>query len=130
MNNKSVDEEELKLVDYQIIISVAVVVIAILSLILAYNLHLKLKKEKTLFTDEEVRNITIFVKFLAVLAGIAAIYISYKSISLAKQKGENLNNAYMEVAASILVLVSSIIVIIAIYRNNSDSLLNILNPEN
>ncbi|MDD2505608.1 MAG: hypothetical protein PHF21_05020 [Bacilli bacterium] len=128
MNNKS-SQEELKLLNFQIIISGAVVIIAILSLLIAYNLHLKLSNKKTFFNDEEVKNIALFIKLLAVLAALAAIYVSYKGVSLAKSKGEKTSTAYMEVAASVLAFVSSIIVIVSVYRNQSDTFLDILNPE-
>lgn len=124
-----VNGEELKLVDYQIIISGVVLVMVVLSLVLGYNLHLKLKGEKPILSEEESKNIAMFVKIIGLLTAIAAIYISIKSVSVAKAKGENLRNAYLQVGASALALISSIIVIIVVLNDGNNDFLNILNPE-
>ena len=124
-----VNGEELKLVDYQIIISGVVLVMVVLSLVLGYNLHLKLKGEKPILSEEESKNIAMFVKIIGLLTAIAAIYISVKSVTVAKAKGENLRNAYLEVGASALALISSIIVIIVVLNDGNNDFLDILNPE-
>lgn len=124
-----VNGEELKLVDYQIIISGVVLVMVVLSLVLGYNLHLKLKGEKPILSEEESKNIAMFVKIIGLLTAIAAIYVSVKSVTVAKAKGENLRNAYLEVGASALALISSIIVIIVVLNDGNNDFLDILNPE-
>lgn len=124
-----VNGEELKLVDYQLIISGVVLVMVVLSLVLGYNLHLKLKGEKPILSEEESKNIAMFVKIIGLLTAIAAIYISIKSVSVAKAKGENLRNAYLQVGASALALISSIIVIIVVLNDGNNDFLDILNPE-
>ena len=60
---------------------------------------------------------------------LKATYISVKSVSVAKAKGENLRNAYLEVGASALALISSIIVIIVVLNDGNNDFLDILNPE-
>ncbi|MDD2208799.1 MAG: hypothetical protein PHG03_01320 [Bacilli bacterium] len=124
-----VNGEELKLVDYQLIISGVVLVMVILSLVLGYNLHLKLKGEKPILSEEESKKIAMFVKIIGLLTAIAAIYVSVKSVTVAKAKGENLRNAYLEVGASALALISSIIVIIVVLNDGNNDFLDILNPE-
>lgn len=124
-----VNGEELKLVDYQLIISGVVLVMVVLSLVLGYNLHLKLKGEKPILSEEESKNIAMFVKIIGLLTAIAAIYVSVKSVTVAKAKGENLRNAYLEVGASALALISSIIVIIVVLNDGNNDFLDILNPE-
>lgn len=124
-----VNGEELKLVDYQLIISGVVLVMVILSLVLGYNLHLKLKGEKPILGEEESKKIAMFVKIIGLLTAIAAIYVSVKSVTVAKAKGENLRNAYLEVGASALALISSIIVIIVVLNDGNNDFLDILNPE-
>lgn len=124
-----VNGEELKLVDYQLIISGVVLVMVILSLVLGYNLHLKLKGEKPILSEEESKKIALFVKIIGLLTALAAIYVSIKSVSVAKAKGENLRNAYLEVGASALALISSIIVIIVVLNDGNNDFLDILNPE-
>ncbi|MFA6777931.1 MAG: hypothetical protein WCR80_05835 [Bacilli bacterium] len=101
----------------------------ILSLVLGYNLHLKLKGEKPILSEEESKKIAMFVKIIGLLTAIAAIYVSVKSVSVAKAKGENLRNAYLEVGASALALISSIIVIIVVLNDGNNDFLDILNPE-
>lgn len=124
-----VNGEELKLVDYQLIISGVVLVMVVLSLVLGYNLHLKLKGEKPILSEEESKKIAMFVKIIGLLTAIAAIYVSVKSVTVAKAKGENLRNAYLEVGASALALISSIIVIIVVLNDGNNDFLDILNPE-
>lgn len=123
------NEEELKLVDYQMIISGILLIIIGVSLALGYNHHLKLTGQKTFWDEEEVRNISLFLKIAGLIAALAAVYVSIKAVQLAKERGEDLTNAYLEEAASILAFIAAILIIIVVFRHSSDFFLNLENPE-
>ena len=123
------NNEELKLTDFQIIISGIIFIIILLSIVIGYNYHLKLSGQTPFLTEKEAKDLTIFIKVIGLLAVIGFLYINVKSIDVFKAKGEKLTNAYLEVTASVLVLIAAIIVTFVVLSDGTNSLLAIENPE-
>ncbi len=122
-------DEELKLVDYQLIISGSIGLIIILSLVIGYNFHLKLSDKKPFLSDDEVSKISIFIRILALIATFASLYITIKGLEIAKKKEEDLDTSYLEIAAASLAFIAAILLIIVVFKNSTSPILDVENPE-
>ena len=122
-------DEELKLVDYQLIISGSIGLIIILSLVIGYNFHLKLSDKKPFLSDDEVIKISIFIRILALIATFASLYITIKGLEIAKKKEEDLDTSYLEIAAASLAFIAAILLIIVVFKNSTSPILDVENPE-
>lgn len=113
-------KKELDLLDLQIIATIVYIGSLIISIFLTYNDKLDVLKLDKIFTDKQNRNLSIFNRFLVVVLTLIFLYASYESRKLAKIKGENTQNFDLQVIASEISLLSTLIVLYVVIKSQGE----------
>ena len=123
------DLEEVKLLKAQMVLSVLAIVTVLVSLGLSYNEILKLNKTTPLFSRKMENGILISNRLLALIISIGFLYIDYidKNIKQ-KYKKNNLRDAQLQINASILSVIASIIVLYTAFDGENGEV-ELENPE-
>ena len=126
-------KEELELIDIQTIVAWVLIGSLIVSLIIAHNSRLELEGNNPFWTAEEVRTITIWTRWVVLIAAILAIYINYRLLEIQKTKNtdqKDIDAVTLEFWASILAAIAATIILVAVSEANlGNELINIDNPE-
>ena len=124
-NNK----EEIKLLNIQLITSLIVIITVILSLILTYNQKLNLENKKTIFNKKQTHNISYINRLVILITTIVFLLINYKLYQISKKEGEDLLVYNLQIIASILTTIASIIVFYVVsIEPAGDEISDIENP--
>lgn len=124
-NNK----EEIKLLNIQLITSLIVIVTVTISLILTYNQKLNLKNKKTIFNKKQTHNISYINRLTILITSIIFLLINYKLYQISKKEGEDLLVYNLQIIASILTTIASIIVFYVVsIEPTGDNISDIENP--
>ena len=119
MNEK---DEELKIVDLELLITIAILGAIFLSELDKYNTHLKLSNKKPFWNDLEARNVLIISKIIISIAAIITFLLAIKNIEDLKQKNQNLNNAYINALAAFFFVLSALL-LIGVLKYPSESII-------
>ena len=111
--------KEIKLLDYQNILSIIFIITIIISILLTYDEKLKLLNKK-LFDDKTAENLCIIALLI--------IYINVIDYKIGQEKGSNLNPLRHQVEASIFNAISALIVLYTVYENRNFNITSIENP--
>ena len=123
------DLEEVKLLKAQMVLSVLAIVTVLVSLGLSYNEILKLNKTTPLFSRKMENGILISNRLLALIISIGFLYIDYIDRDIKqKYKKNNLRNAQLQINASILSVIASIIVLYTAFDGENGEV-ELENPE-
>ncbi|MDD4406481.1 MAG: hypothetical protein PHF30_00360 [Bacilli bacterium] len=114
MNEKN---EEIKIVDFQLLITISILGAIFLAALVGYNSHLKLSNKKPFWNDSEARNVLIISKIIIFIAAIISLLMAIKNIEDLKQKNKNLDNAYVNASASFFFVLSALLLLIALLKN-------------
>lgn len=113
-------KQEVDLLDLQLIATIVYIGSLIISIFLTYNDKLDVLNLKKIFTEKQNRNLSIFNRFLVVILTFIFLYASYETRRLAKIKGENIENFNLQVMASELSLVSTLIVLYVVIKSQGE----------
>lgn len=123
------DLEEVKLLKAQMVLSVLAIVTVLVSLGLSYNEILKLNKTAPFFSRKMENGILISNRLLALIISIGFLYIDYIDRDIKqKYKKNNLRNAQLQINASILSVIASIIVLYTAFDGENGEV-ELENPE-
>lgn len=123
------DLEEAKLIKWQMGLSCLFILTLIVSLTLSYNELLKHQKKEPLYDKETENSILITNRSIAFLIAVAFLAINYIDKDLKTQYNEgNLKYADLQIDASIITIIASIIVLYVAIDGASGST-QIENPE-
>lgn len=122
------DLEEVKLLNWQFILSSLFIISTLISLTLTYNEILKRKKETPLYTPREELAVLRFNRIFAFLIALSFVFINISDKSVRKRYNDCDEGAMdMQIGASILTLLATLIVLYLAFSSNSSSDLD--NPE-
>lgn len=114
MNNNP--EKEIKLLEVQLIASLLFIGSLIISCIITYNDIEDLKGDPTLFTEDEENKLAIFNRILVVAITLVFLYISYQNLQIRKVKENDPGPFVLQLLASELTTLASIIVLYAVIK--------------
>lgn len=115
--------------DIQIFTSLIVITTVITSILLTYNEKLNQQKKKTIFDKKQSQNISFINRFTILLTSIIFLYINYKLFQISKEEGEDLKVYYLQIIASILSVIASIIVFYVVIKETEiNSVSDVENP--
>lgn len=117
MNTKN---EEIRLLDIQIITTLIYIGSLVLSIYLTYNDKLDLMNKKTIFTEKQTKNYSIFNRFLVVILTSIYLYISYQNNKIAKKNNRNIGATKLQLTASELSFISTIIVLYVVISTSGE----------
>ena len=124
-NNK----EEIKLLNIQLITSLIVIITVILSLVLTYNQKLNLENKKTIFNKKQTHNISYINRLTILITTIVFLIINYKLYQISKKEGEDLLVYNLQIIASILTTIASILVFYVVsIEPSGDEISDVENP--
>lgn len=103
-------EEQVKLFDLQIGTTVFYIGSAILAIILVYNDKMILTKGKGILENNTASSLDILNSIAVVIFYLIFLYISYENKKLAKIRGRNLEPFNLQLFASELVSIATVIV--------------------
>ena len=113
-------KKEADLLDLQIIATIVYIGSLIISIYLTYNDKLNVLNLDKIFTDKQNRNLSVFNRFLVVVLTLIFLYSSYETRNLAKIKGEKLENFNLQVIASEISLLSTLIVLYVVIKSQGE----------
>lgn len=122
-------EQEIKLIDKQINVSIISIITIITSIILLYNQKLYLEKRKPLFNVKTSQKISLSNRLITLITLIAFLVYNYQLYDISKKEGENLENYVLQIIASILSVIAGIIVLYVVINSEpDDSISEVENP--
>ncbi len=113
-------KQEADLLDLQLIATIVYIGSLIISIFLTYNDKMDVLNLNKIFTEKQNRNLSIFNRFLVVILTFVFLYASYETRRLAKIKGEKLDNFNLQVMASEISLVSTLIVLYVVIKSQGE----------
>lgn len=113
-------KQEVDLLDLQLIATIVYIGSLIISIFLTYNDKMDVLNLNKIFTEKQNRNLSIFNRFLVVILTLVFLYASYETRRLAKIKGEKLDNFNLQVMASEISLVSTLIVLYVVIKSQGE----------
>ena len=105
------NNKEVNLLDIQIITTIIYIGSLVLSIYITYNDKLVLTKKKNIFTEKQAATYSIFNRSLVVVLTLIYLYISYQNNNIAKERGRNISATKLQLTASQLSFISTIIVL-------------------
>ena len=123
----TINKGNLKAIDiqfYTLFFSLASIII---SLILTYNQRLIKENKKTLLSESNSYNLSLFNRVLILSIALIFLYVNYKdykSSNTYKQK----KKCNLQIEASVLTILASIISLYVVYNSKPEAIANIQNP--
>ncbi len=121
-------EEEIKYVNYQIITLVISIVTTIIAIVITYNQKRGLQKRPKILSNKNTLKLTTFNRVVILLSGVFFLYINYQLYNIAKKRGDSLKSYELQIAASILVVISEVIALYVISLSSTETLADVENP--
>lgn len=117
------EKDELKTVDFKLLITIIILGTVFLSVFNGYNTHLKLSNKKPFWNDSEARNIMIISNIIILIAAIITLLLAIKNLEDLKQKKQNLDKSYINVFAALFFVLSAFLLLIGLLRYPQESLM-------
>ena len=130
MNNYNKDSnEEIKLLDIQIIVSVITIITIIISITLIYNQKLDLQNKDTLFSKSKTQKISLINRITLVVTASIFLYVNYKLKEISESEGEDTKPYNLQIISSYLTVIASIIVLYVVANTyNIENVSDVENP--
>lgn len=122
------DLEEDILIKFQIVLSFIFIFTLFISICLSYNSVFKLEKRNSFFTNEEAIQILRINRTISLLISFGFVFINVCDKKIKKRYNKNSINSDLQIIASIITLISSLIVLYVAFSSGS-SIIGNQNPE-
>lgn len=123
-------DKEIKLLDFQIILTVIYIGSLILSIFITYNDRIELSDNRNIFSKKQAKNYSIFNRILVLVLTLAFLFINYENFKITKHKGENTDNSYLQIVASEISTLATIIVLYVVLKSAGEDYTIISGVEN
>ena len=123
-------DKQQKIMQGQLIATAMYMIVLITSFIVLYNQYLLQKEEKPILSEKESQNINILNRIVVLILVSYFLYTSYENIKLAKQKDEELKYLNLQFIASLITVISALIVLYVSFNQYQKSLIPISSIEN
>lgn len=122
------DLEEDVLLRLQICLSIVFIFTLIISISLSYNSMMECEGKDKIYDDEDALNVLRINRIISLLVALGFVLINIYDKSLKEKYNFNKGNADLQIIASFITLLSSLIVLYVAFNNNS-SIIGNENPE-
>lgn len=113
-------KKEANLLDIQLIATIIYIGSLTISILLTYNDKQNVLNLKKILNDKQNRNLSIFNRFLVVILTLTFLYINYQNREIAKSKNRNLDAINLQITASELTLLATIIVLYVVIKTQGE----------
>ena len=120
-------QEEIDAVNIQLIALLISLASVIISIIITYNQKLNLEGINTV-NPKKIFNLTIFNRLLILVLSLIFLYVNYKLYKISKKEGEDLKPYILQIIASILTIIASIIAIYIVSLSTKENIVDVENP--
>lgn len=121
-------KEEIRLINYQLFGLAITLLTTILAILITYNQKLGTQKRPKLFTAKNSLGLTYLNRILILLVGLLFLYINYRFYRITKGKGKDTKSEELQIFASILAIISSIIALYIVTLSNTETIADVENP--
>lgn len=118
------DLEEDRLLKIQICLSLIFIFTVIISITLSYNAMMECEKKEKIYSDEEALNVLRINRIIAFLVAIGFVLINSYDKSVKEKYDLNYNNADLQILASVITVISSLIVLYVAFSSSSEIIAN------
>lgn len=120
-------QEEIDAINIQLIALLISLVSVIISIIITYNQKLNLEGINTV-NPKKIFDLTIFNRLLILVLSFIFLYVNYKLYKISKKEGEDLKPYILQLIASILTIIASIIAIYIVSLSTKENIVDVENP--
>ena len=120
--------EEIKYINYQLLGLGITLFTTVIAIIITYNQKLSMEKKKKLLNSKQALNLTKFNRITILIVSILFLYINYRLYQISKQEGEDLKSYKLQISASTLVVIASIIALYVVSLSTTETLSDVENP--
>ena len=120
--------EEIKYINYQLIGLGITLFTTVIAILITYNQKLSMENKKKIFNSTQALNITKINRITILIIGILFLYINYRLYQISKQQGEDLKSYKLQISASTLTVIASIIALYVVTLSNTETLSDVENP--
>lgn len=113
-------KKEVKLLDIQLIATILYIVSLIISISLTINDKQITQKKKSIFTNNQAKNLSIFNRIFIVGLTLTFLYISYQNRDIAKKEKKKIWPFDLQMYASELSLLATIIVLYVVIETSGE----------
>lgn len=113
-------EKEVKLLDIQLIATILYIVSLIISISLTINDKQITQKKKSIFTNNQAKNLAIFNRIFIVGLTLTFLYISYQNRDIAKKEKKKIWPFDLQMYASELSLLATVIVLYVVIETSGE----------
>lgn len=121
-------KEEIDAINIQLYTLIFFLITTAISIVLTYNQKLSIEKKKTFFSSKESLKITLFNRKLIVILSLVFLYVNIKLYNLSKEEGEDLKPYSLQIAASVLAIISGLIALYVVSLSNTETVADVENP--
>lgn len=125
MNKKN---KEIDAINIQLIALFLILISSIISILLTYNQKLDLEEKDTLYTPKQSYKLTLFNRIFIIILSIVFLYVNYELYEVSKEEGEDLKPYILQIFASILTIISGIIVLYVVLQSTTENVSDVENP--
>ena len=120
-------QKEIDVINIQLIALLISLASVIISIIITYNQKLNLEGINTV-NPKKIFNLTIFNRLLILILSLIFLYVNYKLYKISKKEGEDLKPYILQLIASILTIIASIIAIYIVSLSTKENIVDVENP--
>lgn len=124
------DSQSISILKGQLLGSATYIIVLILSIVVLYNQILVAEGEEGFLETETVSNINILNRVVVFILVLYFLYTSYENIEIAKQEGRDTEYLNLQFIASLLTVVSAIIVLYVAFEQSNKAFVPISATEN
>lgn len=126
MSNYNLEED--RLLKYQICLSLVFIFTLIISISLSYNSMMECEGREKIYNDKDALMILRINRIISLMVAFGFVIINIYDRSVKEKNDFNVDSADLQILASIITLVGSLIVLYVAFSNNS-SIIGNENPE-
>lgn len=121
-------KEEIKYVNYQLIVLALTILAGCVSFFITYNQKRALEKKKPLINNKALLTVSLMNRILFLITGSLFLLINIKLYEISKYENEDLKTYELQIIASILVVVSEVIALYVASTSTTNKVSDIENP--
>lgn len=114
----------------QLLANIGFIIALIISLLLTYDKKLSLEHKTRLFNVKLAKDLSYIQTLLVFTVSITYLYINYKQYNIAKIEHSKSEKIFvLQIETSVLAIISAVIGLYIVYKNNNDNGLSINQTE-
>ena len=131
MKQDKYTKKEIEVLDIQIVATVLFIISLIISIILTYDEKLNLINGKGIFESNQSQRISLYNRILVVILALIFVYGNYVTEKIAEARHkQNVKSLKLQLFSGELSLISSLIVLYIVYKNQGNENFGVADTEN